>query len=93
MIRDWLLPLGLDTSHGYATILVPNSEAEKRRATLEKRLGNVSRWGERARLTSLRAQKTSERRRMKVKAHNRELYSELNGRLPELDSQGVSERE
>ncbi len=44
VIRDWLLPLGLDTNHGYAKKPVPNSEAEKRRATLEKRLGNAGRW-------------------------------------------------
>ncbi len=38
VIRDWLLPLGLDTNHGYSKKPVPNSEAEKRRATLESRL-------------------------------------------------------
>jgi hypothetical protein len=71
IIRDWLLPLGLDTNHGYAKAPVPNSEVEKKRATLEKRLANAKRWGEKARLTSLRAQKTADRRWKKAKAVRR----------------------
>ncbi len=93
VIRDWLLPLGLDTNHGYSKAPVRNSEVEKKRAALEKWLGNARRWGEKARLASLRAHKTSDRRWKRAKGHSRELYSELNGRLSELDSQGVSERE
>ncbi len=45
VIRDWLLPLGLDTNHGYAKKPVPNSEVEKKRTALEKRLANAKRWG------------------------------------------------
>ncbi len=93
VIRDWLLPLGLDTNHGHAKNPVPNSEAEKRRATLEKRLANTKRWGERARLASLRAQKTSDRRWKRAKARSRELYSELNDRLLRMEAARMPERE
>ncbi|MDP9380422.1 MAG: hypothetical protein M3Q29_09775, partial [Chloroflexota bacterium] len=93
VIRDWLLPLGLDRNHGYAKKPVPNSEAEKKRAALEKRLANAKRWGEKARLASLRAGKASDRRWKKAKARSREAYSELNEKLFVLEPQGLSERE
>ncbi len=93
VIRDWLLPLGLDTNHGYSKAPVRNSEVEKKRATLEKRLGNAKRWGEQARLASLRAQKTSDRRWKRAKARSREAYSELNRELADLEAKGASERE
>ena len=41
VIRDFLLPLGLDTNHGYSKKLVENSEVARKRAALEKRLANV----------------------------------------------------
>ena len=93
VIRDWLLPLGLDTNHGYAKKPVPNSEFEKKRAAREKRLANAKRWGEKARLASLRAGKTSDRRWKKAKARSREAYSELNEKLFALEPQGLSQHE
>ncbi len=93
VIRDWLLPLGLDTNHGYAKTPVPNSEVEKKRVALERRLANAKRWDEKARLASIRAQKTSDRRWKSAKERSRELHSELNRQLSDLESHGVSERE
>jgi len=93
VIRDWLLPLGLDTNHGYAKKPVTNSEVERKRAALEKRLGHARRWAEKARLASLRAQKTSDRRWKRAKARGREAYSELNGRLFAMEGEGLSSRE
>ncbi|MDP9351787.1 MAG: hypothetical protein M3P51_09655 [Chloroflexota bacterium] len=89
IIRDWLLPLGLDTNHGYAKTPVPNSEMEKKRATLEKRLVNAKRWGERARSNSIRASKTSSHRWKRAKVHSREAYSELNDRLFAMEAEGL----
>ena len=43
-IKDFLLPLGLDTNHGFSKTPVENSEVAKRRTALEKRLANVQRW-------------------------------------------------
>ena len=93
VIRDWLLPLGLDTNHGYAKKPVPNSEVEKKRAVLERRLTNAKRWGEKARLASSRASRTADRRWKKAKARSREAYSELNGKVFALEPQGRSEHE
>src|SRR5258707_3718622 len=42
-IRDWLIPLNLDTNHGYAKEPVVNSELVKRRKVLEKRLAHLHR--------------------------------------------------
>lgn len=42
-IRDWLIPLNVDTNHGYAKAPVVNSELEKRRATLAKRQAHLQR--------------------------------------------------
>jgi hypothetical protein len=42
-IRDWLIPLNLDTNHGYAKELVVNSELVKRRTVLEKRVAYLHR--------------------------------------------------
>ena len=93
IIRDWLLPLGVDTNHGYEKKLVTNSEAEKKRAALKKRLVNIRRWAEKARLASLRAQRTSNRRWKRAKARSREAYTKLNHRLFAMEAQNVPERE
>jgi hypothetical protein len=42
-IRDWLIPLNLDTNHGYAKEPVVNSELAKRRVVLEKRVAHLHR--------------------------------------------------
>src|SRR5258708_2268296 len=42
-VRDWLIPLNLDTNHGYAKEPVVNSELVKRRTILEKRLAHLHR--------------------------------------------------
>jgi hypothetical protein len=55
VIKDFLLPLGLDVNHGFAKMPVINSEASKKREALEKRYANVQRWGEAARLKAHRA--------------------------------------
>lgn len=49
VIKDFLLPLGLDINHGFAKTPVINSEVSKKREALEKRSANVARWGEAAR--------------------------------------------
>jgi hypothetical protein len=55
VIKDWLLPLGLDINHGFAKTPVVNSEVSKKREAWEKRLANVQRWGEAARVKAHRA--------------------------------------
>ena len=57
VVKDWVLPLDLDTNHGYATTPVESSEAAKWRAALEKHLANATRWPQGARVRYERATK------------------------------------
>jgi hypothetical protein len=56
-IRDWLIPLNLDTNHGYAKEPVVNSELVKRRTVLAKRVAHLHRLAaeSRKRLRQMRA--------------------------------------
>jgi len=58
-IRDWLIPLNLDTNHGYAKEPVVNSELAKRRAVLEKRVAHLHRLAAESR-KRLRQMRTSD---------------------------------
>ncbi len=57
-IRDWLIPLNLDTNHGYAKKQVVNSELAKRQGVLEGREQRLEHLAQlsRARLANLRDQ-------------------------------------
>ncbi len=90
-IKDFLLPLGLDTNHGFAKTAVENSEVSKRRTILEKRLANVERWAVSAGKRSRQAGKRHERLWQQLNTRADELYRELNHRQDELIAQGVAE--
>jgi len=91
IIKDFLLPLGLDTNHGFAKAPVENSEATKRRTALEKRLTNAKRWAQSAGKRSQQAGKRYERLRQQLKARSDQLYRDLNHRQDELVAQGVAD--
>jgi hypothetical protein len=91
IIRDFLLPLGLDTNHGYSKKPVGNSEVARKRAALEKRLANVQRWAEGARKRSHNASKLYTKRCQLTKERARELYRILNNHQVELEQQGVED--
>ena len=84
--KDWLLPLGLDTNHGYAAVPVVNSEIAKRRTALLKRLETLRRWAERARETHERATKRYNKRWQATKEYGEVLYRDLNRRLCALET-------
>ena len=44
VIRDWLIPLGIEINHGYAKTTAINSEVAKKREARHLRLENVQRW-------------------------------------------------
>jgi hypothetical protein len=48
VIKDYLLPLGLDTNHGFAKMAVENSEVAKRQTRLEQRLARLKQWAQSA---------------------------------------------
>jgi len=91
VIKDWLLPLGLDTNHGYAKMPVENSEVAKRRAALEKRRANAARWAQGARVRYEQATKRYTRFWAAARERERTLYDELNARLWDLQKRGVPE--
>ncbi len=91
VIKDWLLPLGLDTNHGYAKTAVVNSEVAKRRTTLKQRLDRVKRWAEGALARSRQAGRSYGRLWDQAKKRSDALYRALNARQTELRVQGVDE--
>jgi len=91
VIKDFLLPLGLDTNHGFAKMPVENSEVTKRRTTLENRLANVKQWKDAAGKRSQQAGKRYDRLCEQLKVRADLLYRVLNQRQDELLAQGVAD--
>ena len=91
VIKDFLLPLGLDTNHGFAKTLVINSEVNKKREALEKRRANVQRFREAAREKAHRASLLATKLWKQTKERAEALYRVLNEQLQALEAQGVSE--
>lgn len=85
IIRDFLLPLGLDHNHGYRKRAVENSEISKRRHTLQQQLDNVLRWRKKACQRRDRAGRLYHRRYDQAKARGEALYYDLNTDQIELD--------
>ena len=90
VIRDYLLPLGLDTNHGYGKTLIPNSEVSKKREALEKRLSDIKQWAPAAREHSSKASLRYTRLRKETKAKGEERYLVLDQQLQKLQAQGIS---
>src|SRR5207244_858405 len=84
-IRDWLIPLGIDTNHGFAKTPVINSEAAKKREALQRRLDNVQRWAHAARKRMDNASKLYRKRCQLTKERATELYRVLNDHQMELE--------
>jgi hypothetical protein len=93
IIRDWLLPLGLDTNHGYAKTAVENSEVAKQRTILEQRFERFQQWAQSARRRYQRASHRVKRRYEQHKAFGELHYKELNIHQRELAAQGLASYE
>jgi len=91
VIKDWLLPLGLDTNHGYAKTPVENSEVAKRRVALEKRRTNAERWTHGARARYAQATKRYSRYWKAAREREHTLYQELTLSLWEMEKRGALE--
>lgn len=90
VIKDLLLPLGLDPNHGYGKTPVPNSEVSKKRVALEKRLHNIQKWAPVARERSDKASLRFTRLRQETKAKGDELYCVREEQRQTLQAQGVT---
>ena len=89
VIKDFLLPLGLDINHGYGKAPIVNSEVAKKRATLKKRLGNMEQWAVKALDRSRKAGRLYDRLWKQTKAYGDERYRELNHHQDALRQQGM----
>ncbi|MHB8749985.1 MAG: hypothetical protein ACYDBJ_12460, partial [Aggregatilineales bacterium] len=93
IIRDFLLPLGLDINHGYTKTPVENSEAAKRRATLHKQLANARTRAEKAHRQYRWNAKRSEKGWEQTKQSATDEYNRLNAHATQLYCQGLPEEE
>lgn len=66
VFKDWLLPLGLDINHGFATHPVPNSTKLRKREKLEQHLNHLK---ERTAKTRIRMKRASELKDKYFKQH------------------------
>ena len=89
IIRDFLLPLGLDTNHGYTKTPVENSEVAKQRTTLEQRRDRLQQWADGARTRHGRASRRADKRYTLRKEQGDARYRELARQQDELYEQGV----
>lgn len=89
IIRDFLLPLGLDTNHGYAKRTVINSEVAKRRQALHTKLSNVRRWQARTLDRSTRMSELQQRRWQQAKALHETRYRQLVRKQLTLEQAGL----
>ena len=91
VIRDFLIPLGIETNHGDHKQAVVNSEVAKRRGALEARLVTRKRWAQRA---GERCRQASTRYHTLLaagKARARDWNARLWQRQRDLAAQGVTE--
>ncbi len=84
VIKDYLLPLGLDTNHGFAKVVVENSEVARRRTQLQQ-------WAQSASKREAQASKRHERLRKEYKSRADELYRELGLYQSTLELQGMAD--
>lgn len=91
VIKDYLLPLGLDTNHGFAKVAVENSEVARRRTLFEQRLSRLKQWAQSAGTRETQASKRRERLRKEYKSRSHKLYRELGLYQSTLEEQGVAD--
>ena len=89
-IRDWLIPLNLDTNHGYAKEPVVNSELVKRRTVLEKRVAHLHRLAAQSR-KRLRQMRVSDQVREEQVVSWEHRQQELLAQVTALEALGQSE--
>jgi len=91
IIKDYLLPLGLDTNHGFAKAAGENSEVAKRRTHLEQWLTRLRQWAQSAGNREAQASRRRERLRKTFTSRSKELYQELWAYQRTLEEQGVAD--
>jgi hypothetical protein len=91
VIKDWLIPLGLDVKHGYGKWEVDHSEVVKQRAELEQRRDRLQQWADSARKRLHNAETRYARYHKLHRTRGDALYGALNAHQETLRQQGVSQ--
>jgi hypothetical protein len=91
MSQDYLLPLGLNTNHGFAKVPVENSEVLRQRTYLQQRLTRLKQWAQSAGKREAQASRRRERLRKDYKSHSDDLYRELGLYQTALELQGMAD--
>ena len=91
VIKDYLLPLGLDTNHGFSKVAVKNSEVAKRRTHLEQRRARLIQWAQSAGKRKAQASRRRERLRKIFTSRSKELYQDLWAYERTLEEQEVAD--
>jgi hypothetical protein len=89
VIKDYLLPLGLDINHGFAKVEVPNSEVAKQRTQLVSRLSRLKQWASSASLREAQASRRYVRLCEMYEKRAEELSQELDAYQKRLELQGM----
>jgi len=87
VIKDFLLPLGLDVNHGYAKQQIENSEFHKQYDALQDKAQRLDRWRKSALKRSDRASRRHNRLRQATNTFSHEQYRILNNQWVTLDPQ------
>jgi len=91
IIKNYLLPLGLDINHGFVKVPVENSEVAKRRKYLEGRLARLKQWAQSAGKREAQASRRRERLRTTFASRSKALYQDLWAYQRTLEEQGVAD--
>jgi|GEM_PF-299029 len=93
VFKDWLLPVGLDTNHGYAKQVVGNSEVKNKQVKLEEQLGRLKERTEKTRVRMREASDLSSSYLKKARSQGEELQQASIHLQLELEKQKLSKRE
>jgi hypothetical protein len=90
VIKDYLLPLGLDINHGFAKVEVENSEVAKQRTQLDSRLSRLKQWAKSASKREAQASRRYDRLCQEHEKRAEERERELASYQSTLELQGVT---
>lgn len=93
VIKDYLLPLGLDTNHGFAKAPVENSEMNRRRTQLQQRMNWLKQRVERTQERIAQAGKRRERLGAQQQKRATQLYRQLRLDQRDWQEQGIDDQE
>ena len=89
-IRDWLIPLNLDTNHGYAKEQVVNSELTKRQTVVQGRVQRLEHLAQASRVRLTDLQEQAQHLQEQAYAYEQQ-WKELSERLNPFEVAGQTE--